>query len=381
MKVALVHDQLKEFGGAERVFIALKECFPDADVYTSFYDPKTLGKHAKRFEGWHIKTSWVQKIPYFGKIYSPLRFLAPYIWESLNFRGYDLVISSSGWYMSKGIITAPETTHICYIHHQPRYLYYYETAMEWQKYPLVRMYAHLINNGLRIWDFLSSQRPDSFIANSKETKARVHKFYRRHADVIYPPVSIPQKMTVTKTDISEKGYYLTLSRLTRAKHINVLIRAANKYGFTLKIGGSGSDLPYLKSIAGPTVEFLGTVSDADFHNLFAGAKAFLNAAIDEEFGISVVEAMGHGLPVIGYASGGVKETINDGENGYLYAELTPESLYEKIKELESLGSTTYTQMKKTARKSAEQYSLEEFKKKIHSFVTSKMETYKKDLYA
>ena len=104
MKVALVHDQLKEFGGAERVFIALKECFPDADVYTSFYDPKTLGKHAKRFEGWHIKTSWVQKIPYFGKIYSPLRFLAPYIWESLNFRGYDLVISSSGWYMSKGII-------------------------------------------------------------------------------------------------------------------------------------------------------------------------------------------------------------------------------------------------------------------------------------
>src|SRR5437762_2356579 len=137
MKIAIVHDQLQEFGGAERVLVALKKIYPEADVYTSFYNPEALGVHRRHFEGWNIITSWAQNVPFLNKLYSPLRFITPLIWESMNFRGYDLVISSSGSYMCKGVVTKPDTVHICYLHHPPRYLYGYETAVEWQKYPLI----------------------------------------------------------------------------------------------------------------------------------------------------------------------------------------------------------------------------------------------------
>src|SRR3989338_3012510 len=129
MKVALVHDQLQEFGGAERVLVAFHEIFPKADVYTSFFNPETLGHHAKKFEGWNIRTTWTGKVPLLNKFYSPLRFITPQIWESLDLSGYDLVISSYGSYMSKGVITRSDTIHICYLHHPPRYLYFYETAL------------------------------------------------------------------------------------------------------------------------------------------------------------------------------------------------------------------------------------------------------------
>src|SRR3990167_2203008 len=194
MKVALVHDQLQEFGGAERVLVALKKIFPQADVYTSFYNPNTLGVHKKYFKNWNIITSWADKIPLLKKIYSPVRFITPWIWESIDFSKYDLVISSSGWYMSKGVITRPETLHICYLHHNPRYLYGYETAIEWQKYWPVRIYAYIINKKLKTWDFISSQRPDYIVVNSEETQRRTQKFYHRDSQVIYPPVEIPEKV-------------------------------------------------------------------------------------------------------------------------------------------------------------------------------------------
>ena len=202
MKVALVHDQLQEFGGAERVLVALKKIFPQSDVYTSFYNPETLAVQQKHFKNWKIITSWADKLPLLKKIYSPLRFITPWIWESFDFSQYDLVISSSGSYMSKGIITRPETLHISYLHHQPRYLYYYETAIEWQKYLPFKIYGNFINHDLRLWDFLSSQRVDYFIANSEETKKRIQKFYRRDASVIYPPVNIPPRFVIPSTSTS-----------------------------------------------------------------------------------------------------------------------------------------------------------------------------------
>ena len=134
MKIALVHDQLQEFGGAERVLVSLKKIFPESHVFTSFYNPKSLGSHAQKFKDWKIITSWADKVPFLKKIYSPLRFITPLIWESFDFSKYDLVISSSGAYMSKGAITKPKTLHISYIHHQPKYLYYYETPTQWQKH-------------------------------------------------------------------------------------------------------------------------------------------------------------------------------------------------------------------------------------------------------
>ncbi|MDO8497967.1 MAG: glycosyltransferase, partial [bacterium] len=166
--------------------------------------------------------------------------------------------------------------------------------------------------------------------------------------------------------------YISVSRLARAKHIDILVKTANSMKFNLKIVGSGRDETYLRSIAGPTVEFLTGLSDEELKNVYHNAKAFLFASVDEEFGIAPVEAMRYGVPVIAYSSGGLKETVVDEVNGYLYSELKEESLIEKIKKLESLSEKEYGQMRKNARKEAEKYSEEVFKKKMEEFVKEKL---------
>ena len=372
MKVAIIHDQLAEFGGSERVLVALKKIFPGADVFTLVYDYDSLGSHKHLFKNWKIKVSWFGKIPLLKKFYSPFRFLTPMIWESFDFSNYDLVISSSGSWMSKGVKTKKPTVHLSYIHHPPRYLYGYETAIEWQRYLIVRVYAYIVNHFLRLWDYESSQRPNFLIANSEETRKRIQKFYRREAAVIYPPVNIPKSASLDSSPTAQNDkrgrYYLTVSRLARAKHVDVLIRAANIMKFKLKIVGTGRDEAYLKSIAGPTVEFLGNVKDQEFKNLHQKAYAFLSAGRDEEFGIALVEAMGYGLPVIAYRSGGVPEYVEDGINSYLFNKLDEDSLIKKIDKLTNLPKEKYLEVKKAARDTAEKFSEANFKKNILNFV-------------
>jgi len=374
MKVAIVHDQLREFGGAERVLVSLKKIFPQADIYTTTFNLNSLGVHKKLIKNWKVNVSWFGKIPFLNKFYSPFRFLTPLIWESFNFSKYDLVISSSGSWMSKGIKTSKPTVHISYIHHPPRYLYGYETAVEWQKYFLIKIYGYIVNHFLRIWDFTSSQRADYLIANSEETKKRIEKFYRRDSTVIYPPVNISgHPQGVQKQKGHPKGdYYLTVSRLAKAKHIDILIRAANKMKFKLKIIGTGRDEERLKQMAGPTVEFLGNLTDEQMKKIYLNAKAFLFASRDEEFGIAPVEAMGYGLPVIAFRSGGIPEYIIDGKNGYLFDKLEESSLIDKVKELTGLSKEEYFDMRQEARKTAESFSQENFKKNILKFVNLKM---------
>ncbi|MCS6956752.1 MAG: glycosyltransferase [Patescibacteria group bacterium] len=366
LKVALVHDQLLEFGGAERVLVSFKKIFPQADIYTTSFNINSLGSHKNLFKNWKIYVSWFGKIPIINRFYSPFRFLTPLIWESFNFSKYDLVISSSGSWMSKGIKTKKPTIHISYIHHPPRYLYGYETAIEWQKYLPIKIYGIIVNHFLRLWDYQSSQRPDFLIANSIETQRRIEKFYRRKSTVIYPPVSIPKKTSNLKFKIS--NYFIIISRLARPKHIDILIHAANKEKFNLKIIGTGREEKYLRSIAVKTVEFLGNLPDNQFEKIISGAKAFLFASRDEEFGIACVEAMGYGIPVIAYNSGGIPEYIIDGKNGFLFDQLNPISLINKIKKLNNLNKEEYLEMKKQARKTAEKFSEENFKKNILNFV-------------
>jgi len=243
--------------------------------------------------------------------------------------------------------------------------------------------------------YQSSQRVDYFIANSEETQKRIQKFYHREAAVIYPPVNIPNRIVIPSevegsSDRRERKrasldssvtpflqndkmrYYLTVSRLARAKHVDILILVANKMKLNLKIVGSGRDEKYLKSIAGNTVEFLGNVFDSELPKLFQNAKAFLFSAVDEEFGIAPIEAMSYGLPVIAYASGGIKETVKDDVNGYLFNELQEDSLIKKVNQLTSLAKEKYLEMRKNARKEAEKYSFENFKRQILEFVNSKM---------
>ena len=375
MKVAIVHDQLREFGGAERVLVALKKIYPQADIFTTTFDLNSLGIHKELIKNWKVNVSWFGKIPFLNRFYSPFRFLTPLIWESFNFDKYDLVISSSGSWMSKGIKTNKPTIHISYIHHPPRYLYGYETAIEWQKYFLIKIYGYIVNHFLRIWDFTSSQRADYLIANSEETKRRIEKFYRRDAVVIYPPVNIPDsklfKTIYNNLQPFKTDYFLTVSRLARAKHIDVLIKAANLAKFNLKIVGSGRDFERLKQTAGPTVEFLGNLSDQELKKIYLNAKAFLFASKDEEFGIAPVEAMGYALPVIAFRSGGLPEYLIDDKNGYLFDHLDENSLVEKVKKFESLKVEKLKKMRKEARKTAERFSEKIFKENILNFVNSK----------
>jgi len=365
MRIAIVHDHFLEFGGAERVAVAIKKIFPEAHMHTAAYNKEILTKRVPGSSSWDIRTSWAMRIPFFKKLYSPLRFLAPWIWESFDFSDYDVVISSSGWFMSKGIITKDGTQHISYIHHQPRYLYYYETAVEWQKHLPIKIYAHFINHFLRTWDYIGSQRPDILVANSEETQRRIKKFYRRDSVVIYPPVYIP---TDVNLESRSPEYYVTLSRITRAKNIDLLIRTANRMKIPLKIIGSGRDKEYLQSIAGETVEFVGHVKDKEFVDFFRGAKAFLNAAVDEEFGIATVEAMGYGVPIVAYASGGLKETVKNGVNGFLFEDLTEEALEGAINKIEKLTKKEYLDMSKAARRESQKYTYDEFASKLKKLV-------------
>ncbi|MFA5770231.1 MAG: glycosyltransferase [Patescibacteria group bacterium] len=372
MKVALVHDQLREFGGAERVLVSLKKIFPQADIFTTTFDLNSLGIHKELIKDWKVNVSWFGKIPFINRYYSPFRFLTPLIWESFDFSKYDLVISSSGSWMSKGIKTNKPTIHISYIHHPPRYLYGYETAIEWQKYFFIKIYGYIVNHFLRIWDFTSSQRADYLIANSEETKRRIEKFYRRDSTVIYPPVNIPKKLYELYKPYKLYNYFLTVSRLARAKHIDVLIKAANIAKFNLKIVGSGRDEERLKQIAGPTIEFLGNLTDEDLKKTYLNAKAFLFSSKDEEFGIAPVEAMGYGLPVIAFRSGGLPEYVVDSKNGYLFDKLEESLLIDKVNELTGLTKEKYLEMRKEARKTAERFSEEKFAKNIKQFIKSKL---------
>lgn len=362
MKIAFVHDYLREYGGAERVLEALHEMYPNAPLYTSFVDFRALGKHAERFKTWEIRTSWVQKYPLIKKFISPLRFLAPNIWSSFDLSEFDVVLSSSGWFMCRGVTVKKPAVHICYIHHPPRNLYGYATGSTLQKYPFVRAYAALINHYLRKYDFQTAQKVDYFIANSKETARRVDKFYRRDSTVIYPPIKLPKNV---KSE-GKREYYLSVGRLSWAKRVDVIIAACNKLKLPLKIVGTGKEDTYLRSIAGSTIEFVGSATDQELSTLYSGAKALLFCALDEDFGMVPVEAMAHGTPVVALSEGGVKETVIDGKTGLLFEKPTEQSLAEALKKFEKNKQVWYTSCLEQAR----QFAPDVFEKQIRTYIQS-----------
>lgn len=357
MNVALVHDYLVEYGGAERVLETLHDMYPQAPVYVAVCNPKGMGVHWSRLKQWDIRVSWFGRIPVLNRLISPFRFLAPLIWESFDLSAYDLVISSSGWFMCKGVLTRPETLHVSYIHHQNKFLTYYETPNDWKKNSLKRIYANIIGPSLRTWDFIGSQRPDIVVANSNETKRRIEKYYRREAQVIYPPVEEPP-VTLEEKLKSTKDYYITVSRLTPPKHIDVLIQAANKLAVPLYIVGRGTDEQRLKAMSGPTIMFVGQVPDDKRNELLLGAKAFLFASKDDEFGMAPVEAMMYGVPVIAYASGGVPESVIDEKTGLLVNELSSEAFASAITRFERAAYAPYA---KEAYRRARSFSVSKFK--------------------
>jgi len=371
MKVALVHDYIKEFGGAERVLEALTEIFPDAPIYTAFYKPNSPAY--KRFKGKRIITSWAQYIPFFsGRLYSPLRFILPLIWGSFNFSKYDLVISSASWYVTKGFGNGNSKNkkgppEICYCHTPPRWLYGYSMSVNLQKYWPVKVYALLVGHFLRFYDFRRAQKVNYFIANSKEVQARIKKFYRRDSVVIYPPVSLPKAGKVRK-----QNYYFIVSRIVGAKGLDLAVEAAVEGGFKLKIAGSPAGYAFesdklIKKAQGK-VEFLGQVTDEELAKLYAGAKGFLALSKDEDFGITPVESQACGTPVIAFNGGGYKETVIDGKTGVLFDDYSVDGLIVAIKKFERLNFNPEDCIKNT-----QKFSRERFKKEIEEFVNSKVQ--------
>ena len=196
LRVALVHDYLHEFGGAERVLLALSEIWQEAPIYTAYYLRNSSAW--ERFRDKDIRVSWFHWIPFASRLASPLRFLSPLVWRQFNYSNYDVVISSANWYITKGFRRGPNTVEVCYCHTPPRYLYGYQTSVEWRRYWPVRVYGMIVGHFLRMYDFRAAQRVDFFVANSKNVAKRIEKFYRKEATVIYPPVEIQKHVTRNK---------------------------------------------------------------------------------------------------------------------------------------------------------------------------------------
>lgn len=364
MKVALVHDYLKEFGGAERVLKTLSEIYPNAPIYTAFYVKNSFA--GKEFKGKKINQSFLAPILKLGKLYSPLRFLAPVIWKSLNLSEYDLVITSSSWYITRGFKVALKTKVICYCHTPPRWLYGYETSVGFQKYWPVKIYALLVGHLMRIYDFKSAQTVDYWLANSKNVQARIKKFYRQKAKVIYPPIYV-EKIIKQTNKLKKENYFLIVSRLVGAKGLKEAVKAAKTVGFRLKIIGEAhgfSDTEKrLKELSGSNIELLGRINDEELYQLYGKAKGFIALARQEDFGMTPVEAMAAGTPVIAFNGGGFKETVVDGVTGILINDTDERTIGKAIKRFNKI-SWSKSKLHQQARK----FSKERFTREIKEFV-------------
>ena len=335
MKVALVHDYLIDYGGAEVVLSALHEIYPQAPLYTLVLEKKRLGKFWGKFKDAKIITSWFNDLPFASRLISPLRFLLPLIWTSFDFSDFDVVITSASWAITKGVKKGNKTIEICYLHTPPRYLYGYDTSRKWQCRwfaPLIDFYALIVNHFLRQFDFKQAQKVDYFVANSENVGQRIKKFYRRSYQVLYPPVEIPS--SGSSFSGIKRNYFLTGGRLVVSKNFDLVIKACQKLGKPLKIFGVGPEETKLKKLAGKKIEFVGQVTDAERSKLYQGAKAFIAAQKDEDFGLTPVEAQGNGCPVIAFRGGGYLESVVENKTGIFFDQLTAESLEEAIKKLE-----------------------------------------------
>lgn len=436
MKVALVHDYLNEFGGAERVLLALSEIWPKAPIYTAFY---RKGSSAyERFKDKKIVTSWAQKVPFFSTyLHSPLRFLAPWIWGSFDFSDFDVVITSASWYITKGVLRENPSTHsvrsgpqrsveVCYCHTPPRYLYGYPTSVDWQRFWPVRLYALIVNHFMRVYDFEAAQRVDYFVANSKNVQERIKKFYRRDSVVIYPPVfagaSAGKPVEVKQlNEVSKDGYFLVVSRLVSSKNVDIAVEVCAKLGLPLKVVGTGREMKNLKKLADvtpnladrlkmvkngdlvekhsrsevkmsvrehsgseTTVEFLGDVSDEELISLYQNCRAVIFPASQEDFGLVPVEAAAAGKPVIANAEGGVLESVIDASTSSAQVGSRKGKCTGVYFDPPTAGSLTlainnFIDLEKKGyfdpkfiKKHAQKFSKERFKREILKFVESKI---------
>lgn len=329
MRVALVHDYLNQYGGAERVLERLHELYPAAPVFTSIY---AADRMPDSYRAMDIRTSFMQRLPAVMSRHQAYLPLYPLVFENFDLSDYDVVISnSSAW--AKSAITDPHTLHVCYCLTPMRWAWRYHDYVNRERLgPFARALLPPLINYLRVWDATTAPRVDAFVAISRAVAGRIRKFYGREATIIYPPVDTAAFQPAGRVE----DYYLVASRLIPYKRIDLAVEAFNRLGLPLRIVGDGRDRDELASRAGPNVEFLGRVSDSDLGELYAGCKAFIFPG-EEDFGIAPVEAQACGRPVVAFAAGGALDTVIADETGVFFREPTAEALADAVLRVERSG--------------------------------------------
>ena len=358
MKIAFVHDYLVQYGGAERVLECLSELYPYAPIYTIVYNKDAM--HGV-FEGKRIYTSYLQKFPFARTWHRIFPLLMPPAIEEFDFSSYDVVFSDSSSY-AKGIITQPQTLHICYMHTPMRYAW-----DDCQKYTrdfyfpsLIKKMIPFAMNYIRLWDKVSADRVDTFIANSNFVARRIKKYYHKDSIVIHPPVDT-KVFSLGSEQVQEK-YFLMVGRLIAYKRHSIAIKAFNELGLPLKIIGRGPEMKRLQKIAGPTIEFLGRVEDNELKKYYHTCQAVIFPQ-EEDFGIVAIEALACGKPLIAYRGGDIPEHMEEGKMGVFFDEQNSDAVKLAIGKFQALSfDPAYIRSK------VEKFDREVFKEKIKAFI-------------
>lgn len=360
-KVAIVYDWLTQMGGAEPVVLELHKLFPQAPIYTSVFDYEKM----TAFGSMDVRTTYLQKLPKKLRYKHTLQpTLRPRAFRKLDLSEFDIIISSSSAEAKAVRKTRANQTHIAYIHTPIRYYYshYNEFKKEFQfgkLTPLIRPFIPLMVRWMRKLDLASVKDIDILIANSTITQERIKKYYHRDSVIVHPPVDVKKFLPTSKT----KRHGLVIwGRHVPYKRFDLAIEACNKLGIDLTIAGAGSDTERLKKLAGPTIKFVGRISDAELVKLAHHSEAFLFPN-EEDFGIAAVEALAAGLPIIAYAKGGALDIVTDNETGILFHEQTTESL---IAAIQKFQTTKFNQINLTNR--AKRFDRSFFDAKIKKIV-------------
>ncbi len=358
MKVAIIHDWLVNYGGAETWVEYMLRLYPDADIYTLVYDKKKIGNHFKNNK---IYTSYIQKLPFASKLYTKLLKFMPNAFESFDLSGYDLVLCSSSC-CAKGVITPPAVPQIAYIHSPMRYAWDLFFDYKKRSGKLTRFFMNRWIPTLRQWDYISSQRIDAVVANSSYIARRIKKFWNVDAKVIYCPVNTERFFPA---DVETEDFYVAFSRLVAYKRVDLAISACKKLGRKLVVIGSGSEMENLKKLAGndKNITFTGRASDEEVRSYLQRCKALVFCA-EEDLGLTPLEAQACGRPVIAFRKGGTLETVVDGKTGVLFEKQETDSVAEsilKFEELEKQGAFDKEVIINHAKKFSIETALEQFK--------------------
>lgn len=361
MKVAIVHDWLNQMGGAEAVLEVLVDMFPGAPIYTSIYAPEAM---PEAYRAWDIRTTWMDHLPGIHRHHQLYVLKYPLAFGRLKLAGYDLVLSNKSAFCM-GVHVPSQTRHICYCLTPTRFVWDFDAYV--RREPVGRAAKQLLRpflGWLQRWERAAARRVDAFVAISSAVQDRVSGLYDRQSTLIHPPVNTGR----FRPEQDQEDYFLIISRLIPYKRIDLAVQAFTALGLPLWIGGDGRDRVSLQAIAGPNIRFLGRVPEGELSRLMARCRAFVFPGL-EDFGITPLEAMSAGRPVIAFAGGGALDSVVEGVTGTFFHEQTPEALAETVSRFDSM-----TFDPECIRTHASRFDTGVFKANLKAFIERELES-------